>query len=353
MDNQQLKGEKKKMLSKEEVIKELFLNFPEEKEQIEILDFQGKSKESIFKCKKCNNTFKISAANLLKRRSKKFCLFCNDPLKTRKAQKNLEEKAISLFEKTPNLHLIELFQKQRGNRRRLAVRYYCDICGEESEIYFTDLKNDYYSCKWCQKGSYKSKEQFEKWLNVQYNEKFSLIDSKEIITAKDRIHIKCNDCGFIFYPSVTSLRRTRKIMCPKCRKGHSRGELFINDWLAKQQIDFIPEKNFDWLPNSHMRYDFVIPKNFLIIEYDGRQHMEWEPHFGSYEKFLHLQENDRIKDKLAIQKGYNLLRIPFYYESELRNILENLFSSTTISKESRGKLLEIDSFLNNKEEDIV
>ena len=27
--------------------------------------------------------------------------------------------------------------------------------------------------------------------------------------------------------------------------------------------------------------------------------------------------------------------------------------STTISKESRGKLLEIDSFLNNKEEDIV
>ena len=97
----------------------------------------------------------------------------------------------------------------------------------------------------------------------------------------------------------------------------------------------------------------VVAKNFLIIEYDGRQHMEWEPHFGSYEKFLHLQENDRIKDKLAIQKGYNLLRIPFYYESELRNILENLFSSTTISKESRGKLLEIDSFLNNKEEDIV
>ena len=48
------KRREKKMLSKEEVIKELFLNFPEEKEQIEILDFQGKSKESIFKCKKCN-----------------------------------------------------------------------------------------------------------------------------------------------------------------------------------------------------------------------------------------------------------------------------------------------------------
>ena len=66
---------------------------------------------------------------------------------------------------------------------------------------------------------------------------------------------------------------------------------------------------------------------------------------GSYEKFLQLQENDKIKNKLAIERGYKILRIPFSYENKLRILLTNLFSSTTISEESRGKLLEIDSFL--------
>ena len=333
------------MISKEKILEELYSCFPEEKEEIEILEYHGKSKDAIFRCKKCQNTFCMTPANLMKRHSNIFCLNCHNPLDVRRQQKELQEKAIALFDNSPNLHLIELFQKPLQNRRRLAVRYYCEVCGEESEIFLANLTNDFYSCKYCQKGNHKTFEQFEKWLDIQYNGKFTVLNQKEYEDNNSRIHIKCNDCGFIFYPTVTSLKRPRKVLCPKCKKGRSRGELFIGDWLSKKEIDFLPEKNFGWLPNSHMRYDFVIPKYKLIIEYDGIQHTQWNPHFGSYEKFLQLQENDKIKNKLAIERVYKILRIPFSYEDKLRILLTNLFSSTTISEESRGKLLEIDSFL--------
>ena len=54
----------------------------------------------------------------------------------------------------------------------------------------------------------------------------------------------------------------------------------------------------------------------------------------------------------AIENGLNILRIPYYYGDKINDILTNVFGSTTISKESKGKCLEIDGFL-NKEEDIV
>lgn len=333
------------MTSKEKILEELQFNFPKEKDNIEILEYSGKSKKAIFKCRKCEKDFTIIPSTLLKRHSKIFCLNCYDPLEERKNQKQLKEKAFSLFEKTPSLHPVEIFQKERGNRRRLAVRYYCDVCGEESEIFFTDLKNDFYSCKTCQKGNHKTYEQFERWLDVTYDFKYQIINQEEYKDNNSRIHLKCKDCGFIFCPTVTSLKRIKKINCPKCKKGKSRGELFIGEWLSKKNIDFIPEKNFDWLPNIHMRYDFVLPKYKIILEFDGEQHSKWFPHFGTYEKFLQLQENDKIKNQLAIQRGYKVFRIPYFYEDKIRTLLENLFGSTTISEESKGQLLEIDNFL--------
>ena len=41
------------MISKEKILEELYSCFPEEKEEIEILEYHGKSKDAIFRCKKC------------------------------------------------------------------------------------------------------------------------------------------------------------------------------------------------------------------------------------------------------------------------------------------------------------
>src|SRR5699024_5755544 len=59
--------------------------------------------------------------------------------------------------------------------------------------------------------------------------------------------------------------------CPFCKS--SRGERYINNWLKRANISFIPQKKFedckDQLP---LPFDFYLPTHNLIIEYDGRQH---------------------------------------------------------------------------------
>lgn len=340
----------RKSISYEEMISLMEEKFPNEKENIEVLEYSGLSKPFKCKCKKCNTIFEVKECRtLLNRHTNIYCVNCYNPLEERKQQKEYYERAIALFDKTPHLHLIETYQKQRGDRRRLAIRYYCDKCGEISEVFACDLKNDYYSCRHCDKGARMSKDDFANWLNKRYEGQYELIKDKckDNITNADRVYIKCSCCNFIFTITVTSLKRIRGIKCPKCEKSKSKGELYIEKWLNKHNIDYITETHLSWLP-SKLRYDFVIPKQKIIIEFDGQQHREYTEYFGTYEKFLHLQENDKIKNELAIENGYNLFRIPYQYHNHLNEILTLIIGSTTIPQGSRGKCLEINSsFLTN------
>jgi len=59
---------------------------------------------------------------------------------------------------------------------------------------------------------------------------------------------------------------------------------------------------FTWSQNKI--YDFVI-KN-IIIELDGAQHFEQVSNWQLLEK---TQENDTLKNKLALENGYNMIRI--------------------------------------------
>nr|DAW49335.1 MAG TPA: hypothetical protein [Caudoviricetes sp.] len=52
-----------------------------------------------------------------------------------------------------------------------------------------------------------------------------------------------------------------------------------------------------------------------------------------------------------MKQGYNYLSISYKVQDFLPEILEKVLDTTTISKESRGKCLEIESF--PREEDIV
>ena len=235
----------------------------------------------------------------------------------------------------------------------MCLRYYCTQCGKESEIFLYNLKNNFLTCQHCEKGSRKSFEDFREWLDKRYEGQLQLVKPEEYEERKSRITVKCNQCGFIFSPSLTNLRReNKKVLCPKCKSGKSRSEIYIADWLEKNNIQYETEKNFSWLMDSHKRFDFVIESNKVIIEYDGEQHFRPVDFFGGEEKFKRLQESDEFKTRKAIENGYQILRIPYFFQDKIKEILSNLFCSTTIPQGSRGKLLEINSFL-NKEEDIV
>ena len=163
--------------------------------------------------------------------------------------------------------------------------------------------------------------------------------------------LKCK-CGFSFTVLPISTLRARGIKCPKCEKSRSKAENYIENYLLKNKIFFEREKHFDWM-EGRTRYDFFIPDLGLIIEFHGQQHYEYTTHFyNSIEEWQAAKSRDNKKLELALSNGLNYLIIPYNFQNRLKEILDNLFGSTTISKESRAKLLETQDFL-NKEEDIV
>ena len=352
MGNQRLnKGENNigQMITKEIFIERLKNKFTMEQDNIEIIEYTGTKNPLTYKCKKCGMVTTIKAADtLLKRHSNIYCRFCYDPNAERKQQKQLIEKINTYLKNSPSCKLIDYYQKDcGGNRRRLCIKFLCTKCNSINEIYAANIANDHLTCKCCERIFDKN---FEHWFNTALSDNFEIIDPNEI--RNNRIHIRCKKCNFIFYPSKTTLKRKNIILCPKCKGSLSKGELYISNWLIKNNINFQFQQHFSWLP-AGFRYDFFIPEMKLLIEYDGSQHREYVPHFHKTEEnFLKAVERDKIKEELALSNGFNIIRIPDTYNKSLSIILKNLFSSTTIPNGSRGKRFEIDNFL-PQEKDIV
>lgn len=102
--------------------------------------------------------------------------------------------------------------------------------------------------------------------------------------------------------SPTHIRR-RGFSCPKCGDGFSYPNRFMWNLLSQLKVEFDNEIAFDWSQNK--RYDFIFGNN--IIEMDGGFHKGSK--FCSYEE---SKEIDDLKDKLAENNGYNIIRIECY-----------------------------------------
>lgn len=70
-------------------------------------------------------------------------------------------------------------------------------------------------------------------------------------------------------------------------------------------------------------YDFWIPSQNLLIEYDGEQHYK-NVQYGSTHvtNLVDVQERDRLKDEYAQKNGMRLLRIPFFEFDNIISLLD-------------------------------
>lgn len=148
-----------------------------------------------------------------------------------------------------------------------------------------------------------------------------------------RWHCKC-DCGNEFDTYSTNLvdGHTRSCGCNK----HSKWEEFIADYLVSKSITFDHQKRFPDCKNKKgtdmLPFDFYIPKQNLLIEYDGLHHFEPVKGWGGEEKFKITQENDAIKNKYCKDKNIRLLRIPYWNtEDDIIKCIDNYMSPVTIT----------------------
>lgn len=165
-----------------------------------------------------------------------------------------------------------------------------------------------------------TKDQFINRSKIIHGEKYDY--SKMIfIDLYNNVEIICPHHGS-FYTKPT-IHMHFKSNCPECRT--SKGEEQIGIWLNNQNKDYKFQYNVK-INNSNHYFDFYIPKDNLIIEFNGEQHYKPVKFFGGDKGYTYLQERDKIKINYCIENNINILIISYsenlfqkleeYYEKE-------------------------------------
>lgn len=143
--------------------------------------------------------------------------------------------------------------------------------------------------------------------------------------SNKKIFLKHDKCGYEWwaYPNNFIFHGSR---CPSCVCVKSKGEEKIKETLDKLGIKYVFQATFEGLRHKgSLAYDFFIPSINLLIEFDGEQHyrpIEW---FGGEESFKESKIRDGIKNDYAKVNGFELLRIPYWNEKSIKEILEREF----------------------------
>lgn len=253
-------------------------------------------------------------------------------------------------------HNCELLSTEYVNNKS-KLRYRC-ICGNESETSFSNFKNKNVRCRKC---SGYEKYTYEKVLEI-FAKKNCILLSNKYIDCFDKLTFKCH-CGNISETTLNNFKQQKG--CMKCsgaerlsyeyvkaffekqnytllskeykntmtklhfkcdnghinhmefmsfQKGHRcsmccfKTERIVLEFLNAEYSNVIYQAKFDWCKNkAHLPFDFLLKDHKLLIELDGMQHFQ---HFRtSWKTPKEIQENDKFKMRVALQKKYSIIRI--------------------------------------------
>lgn len=110
--------------------------------------------------------------------------------------------------------------------------------------------------------------------------------------------------------------------CRKCKK--SKGEQLVRLYLKDNNILFEEQKRFPDCKNKRtLPFDFYLPNNNILIEFDGAQHFKSVRRWGGKSGLEQRQLNDSIKDEYAKNNSIKLIRISTL--EDINDILNEVF----------------------------
>lgn len=155
------------------------------------------------------------------------------------------------------------------------------------------------------------------------------IHDKSIVNSITRastrkIDLECPICHTVKKGTLRDLGRYG-FSCPKCSDGRTIPNKLMYLILEKSGLEFECEVYFDWcsfkIPNKIDKitrgiYDFVIESDKLIIEMDGGLGHGKKLHSRSAKTVEETLYRDKMKDKLACEHGYKVIRIDCDYTED-------------------------------------
>lgn len=149
-----------------------------------------------------------------------------------------------------------------------------------------------------------------------------LLNKDEYQTRKTHnLNIRCI-CGNIYTTSFECYL-TGVQQCYSCSCKESKGEKRIRTFLESKCIDFVQEKRFeDCKDINTLPFDFYIPDNNLIIEFDGQHHFR---HINNMANYNTTNKHDEIKNEYCKSHNIDILRIPYWHFDNIEDILKDKF----------------------------
>lgn len=146
----------------------------------------------------------------------------------------------------------------------------------------------------------------------------------------EKINVICPIHGEFLTRKSAHIAEKQSYSCPKCSRGYSKFEIYIEKWLTKNHISYEIQKKFDGLcgkRNQPLSYDFYLPDYNLLIEFDGPHHFQpmkfnkAQTEESKIEKFESTKTNDGLKIMYAFSNNINLMHIGYQKFSLIDDIL--------------------------------
>ena len=253
------------------------------------------------------------------------------------AQKTINEK----LTKTHTQYLLELSKLniaiqpiEQYQTSKKKIKHKCNICGHGSHgewLVRPSALLEHPGCPICAGKQVGSPPEYKNsiWAS-EYREYFSQFLTEEQMksvtpgSSTKKLDAVCPTCGR--HKRITAANLKNGIRCI-CEDGCSYPEKFFYEFLRQSNVDFDYHKTFEWSKQDNrtaMEYDFYIPVIRTIVELNGKQHYCG---FGHFQKLEDIQNNDRLKQELALQNGIEHYVVIDCSKSEQAFIVNNIAAS--------------------------
>ena len=256
--------------------------------------YQGASIKLNVKHNKCNSVYRVTPAHFL---SGCRCPYCAS-IARKKTDTQFKQEVKNLVGGE-----YVFLDKYVNSNTKIRVKH--NKCGHIYKVKPNAFLNASH-CPYCSETARKTDEQFKQEVFNLVGNEYTFLEP--YVNADTKIRVKHNKCGNVY--EVRPYSFLEGYGCPYCNT--SKGEILITKILDMFNIKYEYQKTFDDLRDINLlSYDFYIPDQNILIEYQGRQHYEPVDIFGGKKQFSIQQKHDQMKSDYAKKHGYNLIAVPY------------------------------------------
>ncbi len=311
--------------------------------------FKGTHDKYLFNCD-CGHEFESMISNISKENDGRWCSYCSDPPKQLCNNNNCQSCFQKSFASHPKSQCWSDKNKLKPRdvfKSSGKIYIFNCICGHEFEKKISEINKEGwcpYCCnppkQLCDKDNCQScfEKSFASHPKSQYWSDKNKLKPRDVFkrSSTNKYIFNCEK-GHEFENTTSNI--SINVWCPKC-KNKTEQKLF--EALKVDYPDLKHQFKEEWcknpITNKHLPFDFVLEKEKIIIELDGRQHFEQVSNWSTPEE---QYERDTYKMECANQNGYSVIRIT------QEDVYDDTFDWYKMLKESIETIIQKESVENH------